>query len=192
MLRIGLDLDGVITDFHNHFLDYLNLPKHRVTGWDDKRFVDNFHLIDHDKEFWKTLPRLFDPEELIFTPTLYCTARNIATEISEYNLFDFNKMPLAPVYTVGRNRSKVETLKGRVDIFLDDHVKNFEELNEAGVTTFLITREHNEYYNAPKGMRFDSLLDFQDKFISIIEDKISISKHEEVQEFVGKIGGKIL
>jgi hypothetical protein len=72
--------------------------------------------------------------------------------------------PNMPVYTVPVGKSKVDILRrNKIDLFLDDSIRNFEEINDAGYTTcILVTRTHNEDYDA-KGLRVDSLSDFENK-----------------------------
>lgn len=165
MKRIALDLDGVCLDFSRHFIEYLKLPNHPIDSYDDPRFDDHFHLIDEDHEFWGTVPRIFDPSLLRFKPIAYVTARNISTQTTEYSLWR-SGFPEAPVVSVGRGGSKVAALKDKADIYLDDHVDNFLELNSAGINTYLITARHNLYFDAGK-KRVESVLEFQNKILKI-------------------------
>lgn len=149
-MRIGLDIDGVLAAFGEHFLDYLGFedktpPKH----WDDPRFSENFYKIKDDINFWLTIPRLFDPRILDFNPVIYVTARDIPTSVTEKWL-EINEFPKAPVVSVGVGGDKVETLKENVDIFVDDALHNYHALNEAGINCVLITRSHNEYEEVEK------------------------------------------
>lgn len=163
-MKIGLDLDGVIGEFEQHFLTYLDLPKHGATHWDDSRFVDNMHLIKDDADFWLSMPTIFPANLLEFTPEVYVTARPIRTDITVAWLNSHN-FPKSEVITVGHNGSKIEALKGRVDLFLDDSIRNYIELNKEGIPTILVTRSHNRSYTVPKNRRVKNLLDFQNRFL---------------------------
>ena len=61
---------------------------------------------------------------------------------------DSNGFPIADLYCVGHNESKVDVaLKSGIDIFVDDKFENFQELNNAGICTFLMDASHNQRYN---------------------------------------------
>lgn len=152
---IGLDIDGVVADFEKHFLEYLNLDTSPATSWDDPRFRSNFHLIENDIEFWMGIPPIENiPDMDVF---VYVTARPIPSDVSELWLKN-NSLPFAPVITVGVGNSKLQSLKGKVDIFIDDNIDTFEELNAAGIDCYLMTRNHNRHYKCNK--RINSLNEF--------------------------------
>lgn len=163
-MRIGFDIDGVLGEFEQHFLEWFNLPRHSATSWDDERFTKNMHKIKNSSEFFLSMPTIFDSSELLIQPCMYVTARDIDSKVTKEWL-DKNGFPSAPVYTVGRNKSKLEVLKGNVDFFVDDAIHNYEHLNENGVNCFLITRSHNLGYDAGD-RRFENLLDLQEKLLS--------------------------
>ena len=144
--RIYLDLDGVVADFEKHFLTYFNLPEHSPTDWNDYRFRKNIHKICNNEDFWLSCPPLIKPEEIIYPITGYCTARDCSKEIIEKWL-DLNKFPAGEILNVGLDVSKIEILKEKCDIFLDDSIKNFVELNSNGINCYLMSRPHNIKYN---------------------------------------------
>ena len=163
MYRIGLDIDGVCAEFSASFLEYLGLPTHEADSWTDPRFRENMHRVDGDLYFWSTIKPIIPGNFVRFQPELYCTSRNIPSDISRAWLVN-KGFPHAPVLTVPRGESKVDALKGKIDLFLDDAIHNFEELNAAGIPCLLVTRSHNVHYDAGK-KRVESLLDFQKRFI---------------------------
>lgn len=56
-----------------------------------------------------------------------------------------NGYPSKPVYQVLCQRAnKARYIKGRVDIFIDDSVSNFIQMNLAGLPCLLIASESNE------------------------------------------------
>lgn len=162
-MRIGLDLDGVLFEFEQHFLKHFNLPRHSATSWDDKRFIDNFHRIVDDLDFWLTIPPIFDPKKLVFKPEVYVTARPVDTWVSVEAL-QRCRFPEAEVITVGVENSKVDALRDRVDVFLDDAYHNYTDLNENGIRCLLVTRGHNKSYDVGTD-RVDSLLEFQNSYL---------------------------
>ena len=164
-MRIALDIDGVLADFGLHFFDYLGIEdKTPAKFWDDPRFRNNMHLIGGDAEFWLGIPPLVTPDELEFVPIAYVTARDIETQITRAWL-RLNGFPDVHVETVKLGGSKVKFLKGiNPDFYIDDAIHNFEELNDSGVNTLLMTRSHNEDYDAGD-KRVKSFTDFKDRFI---------------------------
>ncbi|MCB1711624.1 MAG: HNH endonuclease [Candidatus Riesia sp.] len=179
-MRVGLDIDGVLLNYEEHFLEYLNLPKHHPDRWDDPRFVNNFKLIEKDENFWLGIPRIFDPKYLYFIPEIYVTARPVSTEITRKSLIS-NGFPDRPIITVGHGGSKVEPLLGKVDIFVEDSFANYMELNKAGIRTILVTRSHNREEDVGHD-RFKSLLDFQHKYGFNYENEIwlDIKNYENI------------
>lgn len=123
------------------------------------------YKVEDDSLFWLSIPPIFDPSLMKFTPTMYVTARPIHNDISTLAL-KIHGFPTAPVITVGHGNSKVNALKGKVDVFVEDAVHNFEELNNNNILCYLCTRSHNKDYDA-KDLRVNNLLDFQDKVLTI-------------------------
>lgn len=167
--KIAIDIDGVIAQFSFCFLDYLGLPLEAPTEWKDKRFVDNFHKIESDEKFWLTIKPLVSPGALDFEIDSYVTARPVSSEVTSLWL-RANGFPSAPVITVGLGKSKVKALKERgVEVFLDDAVHNYEEINESGILCYLMDASHNQGYETP--LRVNSLSEFK----SIINKRIVLS-----------------
>lgn len=157
--RIGLDIDGVISDFEKAFVTKFATPDYHVTSWNDPLFRDNFHKVHNDEEFWLTMPLV---EELLhkplgFDPVAYITARPIANEITAKYLFDIHRLPKATVINVGVHGSKIDPCKEmNIDLFVDDAYHNYTALNKAGVSCMLKTRGHNTKYNVGS-RRLDSI-----------------------------------
>lgn len=144
--RLYLDIDGVLADFEKHFLTYLNLPMDHPTDWNDYRFRDKFSEIENDLTFWSGIPRIFDPAEFDYPIKGYVTARPIDNQLTSAWL-ECAGFPKGELINVGSNGSKVEILKEKCDVFVDDSIYNFTELQSAGVTCFLMSRPHNKKYN---------------------------------------------
>lgn len=138
-LRIGLDIDGVISDFWGIYIKRFGMPKK------DSDITRNvMRILSRDKNFWISLPVLNRPD---FTPSLYCTKRVIPKRWTKQFLTK-NRLPDSPVYQIyGNIGRKSPRIKGRVDVFIDDGVDNFIELNNNGVPCMLLDNEYNRYVN---------------------------------------------
>lgn len=134
-LRIGLDIDDTICDFIGPYLKRFNSPV------EDSEITKNVsRVLIHDREFWMSLPVINIPN---FTPELYCTKRIHSKEWSKEYLVN-NNIPVAPIYQVYcQNTPKSSRIKGRVDVFIDDSISNFIELNKSGVPCLLIDSPRN-------------------------------------------------
>lgn len=141
MLKIGLDLDQTIDDFWGPYLEKFGPPK------TDSEVTKNVvRKLSKDRNFWLTLPVLRRPN---FTPALYCTARVNNKAWTKKYLSD-NDFPKAPVYQVpGYAARKSPRIKGRVDVFIDDSVRHFNELNENGVPCLLMDSPDNKHIDTP-------------------------------------------
>jgi len=147
--RVGLDIDGVLAAFSEHYLKWFGLDPTPAAHWNDKRFrdEDRWKSLEKDPNFWLSVPTLVKAEELLFEPVVYVTARSIDPSVTQAWLNKHN-FPVAPLISVGRGGSKVEALKEhKVDIYVDDSYPNFVELNLNGIFTYLKTRSHNIKYS---------------------------------------------
>lgn len=146
--KIALDIDGVIANFKDAYCQRIGLDNPN----DHWHFTYKWKLdedVIEDRDFWVNIEPLIDGRSLPFEPVCYVTSRYCNVEWTKEWL-EKNGFPCEPVYS--NNSSKVEVLKplfdrGEVDIFVDDAYKHYEELNNAGVTTFLLDRPYNRKYN---------------------------------------------
>jgi hypothetical protein len=130
MLRVSLDIDGVLADFNSGYLR--RFKKWPNYDWAITRNVNN--ILIHEREFWLNLPVLNKVE---FIPKMYCSARVNPKRWSKQYLRD-NGFPEAPLFQVnGYKLSKYKTLKGRCDVHIEDSMKNFLDLNSKGVPCLL-------------------------------------------------------
>lgn len=135
MLRIGIDIDNCIANFD---LGYLNrFGKFPKCDWAITRNVNN--ILIHERDFWLNLPVLRVPN---FQPKLFCSARvNNRRWTKQYLL---NLGLSSPLFQVnGYHLSKAPVLKGRVDVFIDDSLKNFIDLNLHGIPCLLMDSPAN-------------------------------------------------
>ena len=139
MIRIGLDIDNCIANFDAGYLSrFKKWPK---CDWAISRNVE--HILIKERDFWLGLPVLRKPD---FTPRLYCSARVSNKRWTKKYLEDHNS-PKAPLFQIpGYGLSKAPTLKGRVDVFIDDSIKNFEDLNKNGIPCLLMDSPQNHGY----------------------------------------------
>lgn len=148
--KIGLDIDEVICDWVGGWIEKRGI-KERPHSWlFDRHIASEFDKMEQEgslHDFMLSMKPLVDPKEIPFEPHCYITARRIPNEISQ-KWIDDNKFPTAPVYTVPPNTSKVDIAKqAGVDIFIDDNYKNFVELTNAGIFTYLYDAPHNKRYD---------------------------------------------
>ena len=137
MLRVGLDIDDTIAGFSEGYIR--RFKKWPNYDWAITRNVHN--ILIHEREFWLNLPVLRRPD---FEPRLYCSARVSSKHWTKKYLKD-NDFPNSPLYQIpGYKLSKVRTLKGKVDVFVDDSVKNFIDLNLNGVPCLLMDSSNNQ------------------------------------------------
>lgn len=144
--RIGLDIDDVCSDFVGHWCKYWNCAV--PTSWNfDREIVTKFEELKDNRDFWLGIPRKIDPAILKFEPAAYITSRSIPQKWTEHWL-DINDFPVAPVYSVGFECSKLEAIKqAKLDIFVDDRYDNFVEITNAGTFTYLMDMPHNQRYD---------------------------------------------
>jgi len=140
MLKIGLDIDDVLSNFYEEYVKKFGVPKSDIEVTYN---VEN--ILKYDKDFWINL-KCTKPN---FKPWLYCTKRVNSKEwtfqyLSKHNLL-FDKDRRIPVYQMYYQWGKKSSLiKGKVDVFVDDSIRNFIEINLSGVPCLL--------YNTPGNM----------------------------------------
>lgn len=133
-LKIGLDIDGVLSDFIGGFYKWFGEKMPVIKTWENEFVNERFYIITHEKEFWMSLEPAISPAEINFPVYCYITARPIDSHITFKWLVD-NGFPPAPVFGVGSNGSKhdtkVEIVKTlNLDYFVDDKRQHYEQINE--------------------------------------------------------------
>jgi len=135
-LKIGLDIDEVLADWWNPYIKRFGLPK------TDSEITKNCQqVLRYDRKFWLSLPVIRRPEK--FEPILYCTKRSCVKDYSKTWL-DNNDFPHKPVYQqICQCASKAPMIKGRIDVFIDDSIKNWIDLNMSGIPCLLMDAPNN-------------------------------------------------
>lgn len=143
--RIGLDLDDTICGFYGPYFKRFGIPEK------DNEITRNVtRILINDKDFWLGLPVINRPN---FVPTLYCTKR-VHPKAWSRKFLELNGLPIAPIYQVCcQTASKAPRIKGRVDVFVDDSISNFIDLNMNGIPCLLIDGSHNKSWG-PVGRIF--------------------------------------
>jgi len=146
-VKIGLDIDDVLSDFCPAFCKRFYLKPFPESWTFDRNIGEKFNTLKKEKSFWLSIPRKTDPSTIPFEPTCYITSRSIPKEWTERWL-DKNGFPPVPVYQVGIDGSKVEIAKNAgIEMFIDDRYENFVELTAAGIFTYLFDAPHNQRYD---------------------------------------------
>lgn len=136
-LRVGLDVDGTLADFETGYLNRFKRWPNK--DWAITRNVQN--ILIKERDFWLNLPVLRMPN---FVPRLYCSARVNNKRWTKKYLKD-NGFPDAFLYQIpGYKLSKYNILKGRVDVYIEDSIKNFIDLNSKGLPCLLIDTPSNQ------------------------------------------------
>lgn len=159
--RVYVDIDGVYAAFEEHFLSYLGLPEFHPIDWNDWRFKQNLFKIENDENFWLSMPALIKPEDISYPISGYCTARVCDDSITKKWL-EINNFPDVEIINVGYNGNKYEALKDKCDVFVDDSITNFVNLNSQGIVCYLMSRPHNMKYNVGN-MRVGNFNEFIEK-----------------------------
>lgn len=135
-MNIGLDLDDTCNYWYALYLQRFGQPK------DDYEITRNVQrVLSKDRDFWLSLPVKHRPD---FKVKLYCTKR-VSKKAWTKKWLELNDFDDAPVYQVfSQTKNKADLIKGRVDVFIDDSISNFIQLNLSGVPCLLMDSEYNQ------------------------------------------------
>ena len=143
-MRIYLDIDDVIFDWHNDYAKRFNcsVPQrwHKRTS---RVMKDRLSLLSHEKPFWMNLTVKHTPN---FQPAGFVSARGIPITWTRESLKKFNIPGRSNVHQVHWGESKIELLKTLgCDIFIDDKYLTFKECHHAGIFCLLMDAPHNRH-----------------------------------------------
>lgn len=149
--EIYLDIDGVLANFVDHLLNYLDLPKHPVTEYDDARITLNFYKVQEDMDFWLTMPPLIT--EIPGPVHAYVSARPELLRLPTTAWLEMQEgFPEAPVF-VGQDHKHALLMPG--GFMLDDNAETVEKLRQHKVNAYLLDQPWNRHVKTP--YRVDSI-----------------------------------
>jgi len=161
-MRIGLDIDGVFYNFTKAYHQWLNHTKGMSLSLDDEAQTWNWFLEwETVEDFIENLHESVDAEHMYWTGEAY--EPNLAQ-----NLLDLrnagHSLHFVTARTFGRKRCPEEATRSwlrnnhlifdtltvskdktsvQTDVFLEDNLKNYDLLDAAGVTSYLVNRPYN-------------------------------------------------
>lgn len=140
--RVGVDIDDVLADFIGGVMEIKPEMENRSVFWNDPMIDVDF--LKDNKDFWMGLKPLAKLEDFHFEPVCYITSRPVPTEwtVEWLNKHGYPKAPVITTY------DKVAAAKEyKLDVFIDDSLKNYLKLNKAGILCYLMDSTHNRRYN---------------------------------------------
>lgn len=141
--KIVLDVDDVVADFIGGYKSYFQLNQNVHNWYFSYKTADNLKELVDNKDFWVNLPVLNKPN---FIPEAYVSNREIPVTWTE-EFLEKNNFPCRPVYHLGYDQSKVDKLlELKTEIFIDDKISNVIHAQKAGITSFLMTNDHNRNF----------------------------------------------
>ena len=140
-MRIGLDIDDCIVDFWGSYCKRFTNPNDLKQESINKNL---YRILRTDRDFWINLPLINYPN---FIPELYCTKRINSKEYTKES-FRKHNLPQSPIFQLYTHSGRKSVLiKGRVDVFIDDSIDNFLEINKSGIPCLLFNTDNNKYFN---------------------------------------------
>lgn len=194
-MNFGIDIDDTISNTYETALPYLenyikNILKKEFNNQSSK--IDYYKLekrygITHEEEekFWldyfveiieKVIPKKSSIETIKKIKekghnVILITARftNPITDISEVtkkwlanNNIEYDKLII-------NSQNKLEIAKQeKIDIFLDDSIRNCEMISSGNIETFMIKTPNNEFYENEKIKKVNSWDEFYEKIKEVI------------------------
>lgn len=137
-LKIGLDLDDTCNYWYKCYLERFGIPKN------DYIITKNVqNVLRTDRDFWLSLPEKHRPD---FDVTLYCTKR-VNPKVWTKRWLEDHNYPEAPIYQVlSQSKNKASLIKGKIDVFVDDSLSNFIQMNLSGVPCLLMDTPNNKQW----------------------------------------------
>lgn len=143
--RVGYDIDDVLADFVGYYCKWNNIEI--PTNWNFYLNGDKYNVDNLPKEFWTNMPCKVDPTTIKYEPVCYITHRSCPNEWT-IEWLEKNGFPYAPIYQVNPEHTKVGIAKEqKLDVFVDDKFKTFQEMTNNGIMCWLFDASHNKKYN---------------------------------------------
>lgn len=161
-MRIGFDVDGVLYKFTHAYHLWLNQTKGMSLSLDDEaqtwdwflawetteEFCQNLHeSVDAGSMYW--VGELCEPQiaqnlrdlraagHTIHVVTARTFGKIKCPEEATRSWFSYNDLVFDTI-TVSKDKTAVET-----DLFIEDNLANYDRLDAAGVTSYLVNRPYN-------------------------------------------------
>lgn len=140
-MKIFLDIDDVVFKWQEAYAERFNtrVPK----SWGNSNLMKRrLKVLTKEKEYWLNLPIKNIPN---FQPSGFVSARGIPKSWTKESLKKNNIPGRSNVHQVYWGESKLELLKRLgCDLFIDDKVSTFRELNKNGIFCLLMDAPHNQ------------------------------------------------
>lgn len=159
-MRIGVDIDGVVSDSYTYWLQELNRHFSKevkiLTDYDLHK-VFEVPNVDMNEFFVGNTDRLLSMPEVVLGAKegieallsegheiIYITARTSKEEDVTRRWFAKRQIPCQHVLFSGF-ASKVDLIKEwDIEVFVEDYHVNAQQISESGVPVFLLTTSYNE------------------------------------------------
>ena len=138
ILKISLDLDGVIFEWNDYYNSIFGQSK------SDEEVTKNVRKLVRDKEFWLNQPLIRKPD---FIPSSFCTARINSKSLIKEQLKK-NGLGGIDVYQVhGYSLSKAPQIKrSGADVHVDDSLSVYKDLTSKGIPCLLLDTPYNQHF----------------------------------------------
>ena len=128
-LKIGLDVDDVLSAFYIAFAIKHKRPIHPVNIWKENFIVKNFNYDNLREDFWINLPVLSDPISITFDVDCYISSLPDEFQDIRRDWLAMNGFPIAPLIL---SFDKLQVVKDRnLDYFIDDKVETIKKINNS-------------------------------------------------------------
>lgn len=126
--KVALDVDGVIADFYLAVCKKFKKPYISISDWEIDWIRNNFHKIEKDESFIRTLPLLNPPETITFEFECYMTSlpEKLLDQRQEWLLT--NGFPDKPI--IISNEKEKTMLEMGINILVDDKPDTIKKVND--------------------------------------------------------------
>lgn len=192
---IGLDIDDVLSNTHEVLIKYAQIYSEKylnknIEKYDSNSFIEvlgctpeeeqNYYRMYYTKVLNELIPKSYVKEILtkmredghkiiLITVRSDKECNGNAYEITKDWLNKY-EIPYDELITESFNKKEI-CAKYKVDVFIDDSIKNCELVSELGIPVFLMNASFNILYkDTNKIRRADNVIDFYNK-LSELKDK---------------------
>lgn len=170
MLKIALDVDGVLADVIESWLEYNNkirniIVKTQISEWDfwKDHNIDKYDFYNELSICWKSWHKIPPTEDKLSQATTklanigvvdIVTARDEFTHNYVKDWLKFHKVKYRDYIGVreGKEKSRLD-----YDVFIDDSPNNASNMLEAGKSVILYTQPWNTSFHDPRAQRIHKL-----------------------------------